>query len=122
SLGRASTEATYRRPWHVRIVLGLLARILPYPNRMRLAMMAALIGKPFKSFVGGLPYVGNRLRAMLDLAPARAPSRSPLDRPGVFSAECERRARVSILRGCAQPVLKSDYNVATIRLLILTCV
>jgi glycolate oxidase iron-sulfur subunit len=115
--GRAYIEATYRRPWHDRIVRELLARILPYPNRMRVAMMAALIGKPFKNFVGGLPYVGNRLRAMLDLAPARAPTRSPHDRPGVFLAEGERRARVAILRGCAQPVLKPEYNDATIRLL-----
>jgi glycolate oxidase iron-sulfur subunit len=54
---------------------------------------------------------------MLDLAPARAPSRSPSDRPGVFPAQGERRARVAILRGCAQPVLKPEYNDATIRLL-----
>src|SRR5215211_4249790 len=100
--GRAYIEATYKRPWHDRIVREALARVLPYPNRMRLAMMAALIGKPFKGFVAGLPYVGNRLGAMLDLAPPRAPSRSPYDREGVFPAEGERRARVAILRGCAK--------------------
>ena len=115
--GRAYIEATYRRPWHDRVVRTLLAQVLPYPNRMRLAMMAALLAKPFKGLVGRLPYVGNRLRAMLELAPARAPSRSPSDRPGVFPAEGERRARVAILRGCAQPVLKPEYNDATIRLL-----
>ena len=54
---------------------------------------------------------------MLELAPARAPSRSPYDRPGVFPAEVQRRARVAVLRGCAQPVLKPEYNDATIRLL-----
>src|SRR4051794_8538886 len=115
--GRAYIEATYKRPWHDRIMRELLARILPYPNRMRLAMMAALIGKPFKELVVKLPYVGNRLRAMLDLAPARTPSRSSYDPPGVFPAEGERRGRVAILRGCAQPVLKPEYNDATIGLL-----
>src|SRR5213082_2034249 len=107
--GRAYIEATYKRPWHDRAMRELLARVLPYPNRMRLAMTAALLGKPFKELVAKLPYVGNRLRAMLDLAPARTPSRSPYDRAGVFPAEGERRARVAILRGCAQPVLKPEY-------------
>src|SRR3954452_11492327 len=115
--GRAYIEATYKRPWHDRAMRELLARVLPYPKRMRLVMMAALIGQPFKNLIGKLPYVGNRLRAKLDLAPARAPSRSPYDRPGVFPAEGERRARVAVLRGCAQPVLKPEYNDATIRLL-----
>src|SRR3569833_4034704 len=40
--GRAYIEATYKRPWHDRAMRELLARVLPYPNRMRLAMMAAL--------------------------------------------------------------------------------
>ena len=43
--GRAYIEATYRRPWHDRVVRTLLARVLPYPNRMRLAMMAALLAQ-----------------------------------------------------------------------------
>ena len=63
--------------------------------------------------MAGLPYVDNQVRAMLDLAPPRAPTRSPYDRVGVFPAGGERRARVAILRGCAQPVLKPEYNDAT---------
>ena len=49
--GRAYIEATYRRPWHDRVVRTLLAQVLPYPNPMRLAMMAALLAKPFKGLV-----------------------------------------------------------------------
>src|SRR5918912_2613033 len=54
--GRAYIEATYRRPWHDRVIRELLARILPYPNRMRVAMMAALLGKPLKELVAKRPY------------------------------------------------------------------
>jgi glycolate oxidase iron-sulfur subunit len=54
---------------------------------------------------------------MIDLAPAKVPARSPFDRPGVFRTEGERRGRVAILSGCAQPVLKPGFNEAAIRLL-----
>jgi len=45
-----------------------------------------------------------------------APSR-PTDRPGIFPAQGERRGRVAILAGCAQPVLRPEINEAAIRLL-----
>jgi len=114
---RAYIEATYHRPWHDRLLRGLLARILPYPNRFRVAMGAAILAKPFRKLIGALPVVGTRLEAMIDLAPARVPARSPLDQPGTFKAEGERRGRVAILSGCAQPVLKPGFNEAAIRLL-----
>jgi glycolate oxidase iron-sulfur subunit len=114
---RAYIEATYKRPWHDRLLRSLLANILPYPNRFRLAMGAALLAKPFKGLIGALPVLGHRLQAMSDLAPAHVPARSPLDQPGTFKAEGERRGRVAILSGCAQPVLKPGFNEAAIRLL-----
>jgi glycolate oxidase iron-sulfur subunit len=114
---RAYIEATYKRPWHERLLRGLLARVLPYPHRFRTAMAAAVVAKPFKGVIGLVPYVGHRLKAMVDLAPPRVPSRSPFDRPGVFEAEGPRRARVAILSGCAQPVLKPGFNEAAVRLL-----
>ncbi len=114
---RAYIEATYRRPWHDRLLRALLARVLPYPHRFRSAMAAAIMAKPFKGLIGVLPYVGNRLRAMVDLAPARVPARSPFDKPGTFEAAGPRRGRVAILSGCAQPVLKPGFNEAAIRLL-----
>jgi glycolate oxidase iron-sulfur subunit len=114
---RAYIEATYTRPWHDRLLRSLLAKVLPYPNRFRAAMGAAVLAKPLKGLVGALPFVGSRLKAMLDLAPARFPARSPFDRPGRFSPEGGRRGRVAILSGCAQPVLKPGFNEAAIRLL-----
>lgn len=114
---RAYIEETHSRPLHDRLLRGLIAKVLPYPNRFRLAMLAALVGKPLKPLVGRLPRVGNRLAAMLDLAPSRVPNRSPGDAPGTFPAEGPRRARVAMLKGCAQSVLAPHYNEAAIRLL-----
>src|SRR3954447_10782837 len=114
---RAYIEATYRRPWHDRILREMLARVLPYPKRFRAAILAAKAGRPFGGVVGALPEVGKRLAAMLELAPERLPAQSPFERPGVFPAEGPRRARVAILSGCAQPVLRPEFNRAAIRLL-----
>jgi glycolate oxidase iron-sulfur subunit len=114
---RAYIEETHKRPWHDRLVREILARVLPYPNRFRLAILAAFVGKPFKGLVGQLPHLGNRLKAMLELAPSSSPGRSPFDKPGTFPAQGPRRARVAILSGCAQPVLKPGFNEAAVRLL-----
>jgi glycolate oxidase iron-sulfur subunit len=51
------------------------------------------------------------------LAPSRFKARSALDRPGVIPAEGERRGRVALMTGCAQPVLAPEINEATARLL-----
>ena len=114
---RAHIEQTFRRPLHDRAMRAILAHVLPYPNRFRLAMLGALLARPLRPLAAMLPRVGNRLAAMLDLAPRQAPNRSPADRPGVFAASGKRRGRVAILRGCAQSVLAPGYNDAAIRLL-----
>src|SRR5919107_969099 len=114
---RAYIEATYTRPWHDRLLRWVLASVLPYPNRFRFALGAAMLAKPLKGMIGALPLLGNRLQAMIDLAPVKAPARSPFDTPGTFKAHGERRGRVAILSGCAQPVLKPGFNEAAIRLL-----
>jgi glycolate oxidase iron-sulfur subunit len=114
---RSYIEATYVRPWHDRLLRGLLARILPYPNRFRAAILLAVMAKPLKGAIGLIPVLGARLKAMVDLAPARIPPRSPYDAPGTFRPDGPRRGRVAILSGCAQPVLKPGFNEAAVRLL-----
>jgi glycolate oxidase iron-sulfur subunit len=114
---RAYIEATYTRPWHDRLLRWVLASVLPYPGRFRFALGAAMVAKPLKGFIGALPLLGHRLQAMIDLAPVKVPARSPFDQPGTFKAHGERRGRVAILSGCAQPVLKPGFNEAAIRLL-----
>ncbi|MGH6894707.1 MAG: heterodisulfide reductase-related iron-sulfur binding cluster, partial [Dongiaceae bacterium] len=55
--------------------------------------------------------------AMMALA-KRSPATPRLtDQPGIFPAQGERRGRVAILAGCAQPVLRPEINEAAIRLL-----
>ncbi len=114
---RSYIESTYRRPWHDRLLRWILAKTLPYPSRFRLAVAGAMLLKPLAGAVGLIPRLGSRLKAMIDLAPARAPVRSPFDHPGTFPATGERRGRVAILSGCAQPVLQPGFNEAAIRLL-----
>ena len=40
---RAYIEATYTRPWHDRLLRWVLASVLPYPNRFRFALGAAML-------------------------------------------------------------------------------
>lgn len=108
---RAHIEDTYKRPFLDRALRSLLARILPYPQRFRLALLGAWLAKPLRFLTGG------RIRAMLEMAPAALSGRSPADGPQVFPAEGPRGKRVALLAGCAQPVLKPGINEATIRLL-----
>jgi glycolate oxidase iron-sulfur subunit len=114
---RAYIEERYKRPWHDRLLRGMLAQVLPYPGRFRAAIALALLAKPFKPLLGFVPFVGKRLQAMVEIAPGRVPNRSPFDGPGVFSPQAARRGRVAILSGCAQPVLQPGFNEAAIRLM-----
>ena len=112
---RAHIEKTYQRPFLDRITRGLLAAILPYPARFRAAVAAAFFGRPFAPLLRRIPGL-SRFAAMLDLAPVKLPPRG-YDRPGVFPAVGSRKARVAMLRGCAQSVLDPGINAAAIRLI-----
>ncbi len=115
---RAHIEETYTRSWHDRLMRKVLSAILPYPNRFRLAILGAKLGRPFKSIAGAIPAIGARLQAMLELAPASVPARSSAEPGQTYATEQARKGRVAILSGCAQPVLNPAINEATIRLLV----
>jgi glycolate oxidase iron-sulfur subunit len=114
---RAYIEASFRRPLGDRLLRATLAAILPYPRRFRLALAAAKLGKPFKKAFRAIPSLGERLAAMLELAPATLPARAPANGQAVFPATGVRKARVALLGGCAQKVLQPSINAATVRLL-----
>ncbi len=98
-----------------RFVRRQLARILPYPERFRLALQLAPLGRPW---VGLLRRLGlKELAAMIELAPSVLPPAPKYEGPGTAVTEAERRARVILLAGCAQQVLRPSINDATIRLL-----
>lgn len=109
---RAYIEKHYDRPWSDRALRWLLARILPYPTRFRLALLGAKLARPLR---GLMPDA--RLRAMLDMAPKQIPPVSRNDDPQSFAAAAPRRKRVALMTGCAQKALNTDINDATIRLL-----
>tara|TARA_R110002094_G_scaffold56419_1_gene67536 strand:+ start:86 stop:1426 length:1341 start_codon:yes stop_codon:yes gene_type:complete len=109
---REYIENRYTRPFSDRALRWLLARILPYPMRFRVALLGAKIGRPFARLMPDA-----RLRAMLEMAPKVIPPVSRNDDPQTFQAETPRRKRVALMTGCAQKALNTDINDATIRLL-----
>jgi glycolate oxidase iron-sulfur subunit len=108
---RAMIEAQFRRPLLERLQRAMLARILPHPRRFRLMMRLGQLAKPLRFL---LP---RGLRANLALVPSHIPAPSRLTTRSVHAAEGKRRARVSMLTGCAQQVLGPHINDATLRLL-----
>jgi len=110
---RAHIEATYRRPLLDRLSREFLARVMPYPRRLRAALVAAVLGRPFAPLLSAIGL--KPLAAAIRLAPRRAPG--PFTQPGVHRAQAPRRARVALLAGCANEALAPQITQATIRLL-----
>ena len=108
---REHIEKTYRRPLPDRALRWLLARILPYPGRFRLALRGAKLARPFRGLMPG------RLRAMVDLAPPRIAGPAAHDKPQTIPAQGVRTRRVALMTGCAQKALDPEINAATLRLL-----
>ncbi|MGB7240625.1 MAG: glycolate oxidase subunit GlcF [Sulfitobacter sp.] len=109
---REYIEEHYDRRWDDRLLRWVLARILPYPMRFRVALLGAKMARPFRNLVPDA-----RLRAMLDMAPKVVPPVSRNDDPQVIPAIGPRRKRVALMTGCAQKALNTDINDSTIRLL-----
>jgi len=123
---RAYVEKTYRRGWSDGLLRAVLAFILPYRGRFRLALRGAALARPLVGLLSfgrrdltkeDQPHLFDRLAAMLELAPSRlpAPAVSPL--PALSLAAGEKRKRVALLGGCAQSVLKPSINEAAARVL-----
>ncbi|TRW14526.1 glycolate oxidase subunit GlcF [Glacieibacterium frigidum] len=107
---RAYIEARYRRPWRERLLRGILAAVLPYPGRFRLALRLAQLVRPLAPL--GAAVLGPPVTAMLALAPASLPRAVPAPLPPPSP-----RGRVAIPMGCAEPVLRPEIRAATVRLL-----
>jgi glycolate oxidase iron-sulfur subunit len=96
-----------------RLIRSVLANVLPYPNRFRAAVTFAKLGRPFAPLFDKFDAL-KPLGAMLRLAPQTLPK--PLaNKPQNLVGKP--LARVVILEGCAQPVLKPSINSATRELL-----
>ncbi len=108
---REYIEENYKRPLFDRVMRVVLAQILPYEKRFRLAMRGAQLSKPLA------PMMPAKIRNMVEFAPAKLPPPSLNDKPQVFAAKGKRIKRVALMTGCAQKALDTDINDATIRLL-----
>jgi len=113
---RVHIEETYSRPLADRVLREVLARVLPYPARMRAALGLARVGKPFAGLLWGNNQVFGRLRAMLSLAPGKMPAAQNLAGT-VHRPAGAVKGRVALLAGCAQQALAPSINLATIELL-----
>src|SRR4029079_5467192 len=114
-LARSYVEQTAPRPFRERFVRKLLARVLPYPERFRLALKLAPLGRPWLHTLRRFGL--DQIAAMIELAPAVLPPSPKFEGPGTAATEEDRRALFMMLAGCAQPVLRPGINDSTIRLL-----
>lgn len=113
-LARIHIHETGHRSIKDRFVRALLAAVVPYPGRFKLAIRAAALGRPFKGIMQRLGM--KELAAMLDLAP-KAQLRMPAMPSWKAEAPVEARAEVLMLAGCAQQALRPEINAATVRAL-----
>ena len=109
---RAYIEDEYQRPLGQRLLRAVLAAVLPYPGRFRLALALARLAKPAQPLLAKAPATRS-LAAMLSLTPSSLPRRQ--DRPA--SVGPAPKGRVAMLKGCAEPVLRPEFQAAAARLL-----
>ncbi|WP_026479403.1 glycolate oxidase subunit GlcF [Ahrensia sp. 13_GOM-1096m] len=113
---RVHIEKTYKRPFFNRLTRNVLAAVLPYPNRFKTSLYLARLGRSFAPLLKAIPPLKS-FGAMLELAPNKIAAPSAFALPATHAPEEEKRGRVAILSGCAQPILKPGINEATIKLL-----
>ena len=93
----------------------LLAGLLPYPRRFKMALALARLARPFAGLLERV--LGKRVGAILRMAPGSVRRAAILDGPCTFPSSGTKKGRVGLLAGCAQQVLRPSINEATIRLL-----
>ncbi|WP_417812781.1 glycolate oxidase subunit GlcF [Thalassospira alkalitolerans] len=108
---RAHIEQTYERPFADKWLRKILAIVVPNPTLFRLSLIGAKLASPFAGLLPG------RLKGMVKMGARHMPPPSWVDKPQVIPAIGERKGRVAILTGCAQQVLETEINEATVRLL-----
>jgi glycolate oxidase iron-sulfur subunit len=104
---RAYIEDRYSRPWNERTLREILARILPYPRRFRVALALARFVKPIRRLFGN-----GSIGAMLALVPDHA-----APKPAKIATSPGSKKRIALLQGCVEPVLRPEIREATARLL-----
>ncbi len=106
---REHAEGHRRRPMADRLLRWLVLSTLPYPGRFRWALV---LGRQLRPVLQRLP---GRLGTLATLLPERLPGREVL--PAAAPAAGQVRARVALLEGCVQRVLRPTIHSATVRVL-----
>ncbi len=114
---RSYIEATYKRPLADRLLRALLASVLPNPKRFRAALAGARLAQPLQALFASFGRTGRRLDAMIRLARESGGKSLPPARPRAIEFPQRPNARVALLRGCVQQVLRPGINEAATRLL-----
>lgn len=114
-LARTHIQDTGQRPIGERALRRVLRAVLPYPERLRFALVLAMIARPLKGLLRTIGFAS--LASMLELAPAAGPQLGRYHKAVVIPAEGKRTKRVVLLTGCAQQPLRPSINDATVRLL-----
>lgn len=96
-IGRGVIEQRVRRPWRERLLRRMLRVITPYPARFALALRLAQWFRP--------------------LLPARLRRSVPPRQKGGAWPVADKRRRMILLDGCAQPALAPNINAAAARVL-----
>ena len=109
---RAYIAQRGKRPLRDRLFRSVLAWVLPHPARFRLALRLARLVRPVAPLMGKVDALAPAT-AMLSLAPAWVPRAVPAADAPVPAA----KARVALLAGCAEPVLRPEFRAAAVRLL-----
>src|SRR5215467_5860533 len=112
---RVRIEETHSRPLLDRWFRAFIAKVLPYNRRLRPALAAARLAKPWAGLFAALGL--GPLAAMLRLAPSQRLARPTGMGPRRFAPAAPRRGRVALLTGCVAPVIAPSISAATVRLL-----
>jgi glycolate oxidase iron-sulfur subunit len=122
---RAQIEQKYPRPAGDRLFRRALMAVLPYPWRMRLALLPlALMGGVLRSLFGANASGGSRhgllarLRSSLSVAPPVTLAGLFAKTPAFTPAQGKKpRMKVAMLTGCVQRLAFGHVNNATVRVL-----
>jgi glycolate oxidase iron-sulfur subunit len=117
---RAQIERRHPRSLADRIFRGGIFALVPYPSRLRIALLPAVLYRLLQPLLlrsGALALLPARLRALAALTPpvtiTGLVSRTPERTPAVGS----RRMTVGLLTGCVQRLVFGHVNAATVRVL-----
>ena len=98
-------EENYKRPLSERALRWVLAQVLPYPMRFRMALLGAKLARPFVKIIPD-----KRLRAMIEMAPKQVPPVSRNDDPQSFAPATARTKRIACKRAKFRRRALTEHN------------